>query len=74
MENKRRKSPRDYMLLAIQEMSKSIPERKKPDPSPYVGAVLVFPDGTVETAFRGEFREGDHAEYTLLEKNIGQKI
>lgn len=63
-----RKDPKEYMKLAVEVMKKSIPERKKKDPSPYVGAVLVFPDGTVETAYRGEFREGDHAEYTLLDK------
>lgn len=63
-----RKDPKEYMKLAVEEMKKSIPERKKNDPSPYVGAVLVFPDGTIEKAYRGEFREGDHAEYTLLDK------
>ena len=63
-----RKGPKEYMKLAVEVMKKSIPERKKKDPSPYVGAVLVFPDGTIETAYRGEFREGDHAEYTLLDK------
>ena len=56
------------MKLAVEVMKKSIPERKKKEPSPYVGAVLVFLDGTVETAYRGEYREGDHAEYTLLDK------
>lgn len=35
---------------------------------PRVGAVLLKPDGTVETACRGELRDGDHAEYTLLER------
>ena len=63
-----RKDPKEYMKLAVEVMKKSIPERKKQNPSPYVGAVLVFPDGTVETAHRGELREGDHAEYTLLDK------
>jgi len=63
-----RKDPKEYMKLAIEVMKKSIPERKKKDPSPHVGAVLVFPDGTVETAYRGELREGNHAEYTLLDK------
>ena len=63
-----RKDPKEYMKLAVEVMKKSIHERKKNDPSPYVGAVLVFPDGTVDTAYRGEFREGDHAEYTLLDK------
>jgi len=33
-----------------------------------VGAVLVRPDGSVDTASRGELREGDHAEFTLLER------
>ena len=68
-----RKDPKEYMKLAVEIMKKSIPERKKKDPSPYVGAVLVFPDGTVETAFRGELREGDHAEYTLLDKKHRQR-
>jgi pyrimidine deaminase RibD-like protein len=63
-----RKDPNEYMKLAVEVMKNSLPERKKKDPSPYVGAVLVFPDGTIETAYRGEFREGDHAEYALLDK------
>ena len=56
------------MKLAVEVMKKSIPERKKKDPSPYVGAVLVFPDGTTDTAFRGEQREGNHAEYVALDR------
>lgn len=68
-----RKAPKEYMKLAIEVMKKSIPERKKNDPSPCVGAVLVFPDGTVDTAYRGELREGDHAEYTLLDKKNRHK-
>ena len=68
-----RKAPEDYMKLAVKVMKQSIPERKKKNPSPYVGAVLVFPDGTVETAYRGELREGDHAEYTLLDKKHPSK-
>ena len=36
--------------------------------SPFVGAVLVRPDGSVDIASRGELREGDHAEFTLLER------
>jgi len=68
-ENKR-KEPRFYMKLAIETMKKSVDELNKDAPSPRVGAVLVFPDGTYETAYRGEFREGDHAEYTLLDKKF----
>lgn len=55
-EAKGRKTPKEYMKLAVEVMKQSIHERKKKDPSPYVGVVLVFPDGTVETAYRGEFR------------------
>jgi len=68
-----RKDPKEYMKLAVEVMKFSIHEREKKDPSPYVGAVLVFPDGTVETAYRGEFREGDHAEYTVLDKKNRHK-
>jgi len=68
-----RKEPKEYMKLAVEVMRNSIPERRKKEPSPYVGAVLVFPDGTVETAYRGEFREGDHAEYTVLDKKNRHK-
>lgn len=68
-----RKDPKEYMKLAVEVMKKSISERKKKDPSPYVGAVLVFPDGAVETAYRGEYREGDHAEYTVLDKKNRHK-
>jgi ATP-dependent DNA helicase RecG len=68
-----RKEPRFYMELAIEAMKKSVDELNKDAPSPRVGAVLVFPDGTYETAYRGEFRDGDHAEYTLLDKKFRTK-
>ncbi len=66
----KRKEPRFYMEKAIKVMKDSVDERNKDTPSPRVGAVLVFSDGTYETAYRGEFREGDHAEYTLLDKKF----
>jgi len=69
----KRKEPRFYMELAIEAMKKSVDELNNDAPSPRVGAVLVFPDGTYETAYRGEFREGDHAEYTLLDKKCRTK-
>ena len=68
-----RKEPRFYMQVAIKAMKDSVDEGNKNTPSPRVGAVLVFPDGTYETASRGEFREGDHAEYTLLDKKFRTK-
>lgn len=59
--------------MAIEAMKKSIAEKHKNNPSPNVGAVIVFPDGSFETAHRGELREGDHAEYTLLDKKNQDK-
>jgi len=64
------------MQLAIEVMRQSVSEAR-PDgkANPLVGAVLWRPDGTVETACRGELRNGDHAEYALLErKNRDKKL
>jgi ATP-dependent DNA helicase RecG len=61
--------PRKLMERAIEVMRQSVHERRDDGKaSPLVGAVLYKPDGTIETAYRGELREGDHAEYTLLER------
>ncbi len=68
MAEEKRKSAREYMKMSIKVMRDSIHEKRTDKSSPLVGAVLVFPDGTTDTAFRGELREGDHAEYTLLDK------
>ncbi len=57
------------MERAIDVMRKSVAEpRADGKASPSVGVVLWKPDGTVETACRGELRDGDHAEFTLLER------
>lgn len=67
-------NPRPYMELSINEMNKSKNE-PRPDGKipPKVGAVLVFPDGEVFQAHRGELRDGDHAEYTLIERKLASK-
>ena len=61
--------PRKMMEKAVAVMRQCVaqgrPDGKK---SPAVGAVLVKSDGTIETAYRGELRDGDHAEFTLLER------
>lgn len=59
---------RQYMEMAIRVMNKSIQEPRQDKVSPKVGTVLIKPDGSEETAFRGELRHGDHAEFTLLER------
>lgn len=57
------------MEMAIEVMRQSINEPRDDDAvPPMVGAVLWKPDGTIETAARGELRYGDHAEFTLLER------
>ena len=57
------------MELSINVMKSSIQEKRQDEkPSPFVGAVMVRQDLTYETACRGELREGDHAEFTLLER------
>ncbi len=62
-------SPRYYMEKSIEVMRSSISERRDDaKPTPCVGAVIVLPNGSVDTAYRGELREGDHAEYTLIER------
>ncbi len=61
-------NPRKFMELAIQVMNESIQEPRTDKVSPKVGAVLIKPNGEIDTAFRGELRHGDHAEFTLLER------
>lgn len=60
---------REFMELSVEVMKSSIQERREDEkPSPFVGAVMVREDRSVVTAYRGELREGDHAEFTLLER------
>ncbi len=60
--------PRKLMELAVDVMVKSKREpRGDGKASPLVGAVL-WNDGATDTASRGELRDGDHAEFTLLER------
>lgn len=69
MADKKKMEPIDYMRISIEVMKNSVQEeRAEGEVSPKVGAVLVRPDGTYTTAYRGELRDGDHAEYTLLER------
>jgi ATP-dependent DNA helicase RecG len=60
---------RALMERAVQVMRDSVDESRGDGKAcPRVGAVLVRPDGSVDEACRGELRDGDHAEYTLLER------
>jgi len=69
MSKERETTPRKGMERAVRVMRESVAEpRKDGKAAPKVGAVLLKQDGTFQTAFRGELRYGDHAEYTLLER------
>lgn len=57
-----------FMELAIEEARKSIGEDERAHPK--VGAVVVKNGVVLATAFRGELGEGEHAEYTALEKKL----
>ena len=59
---------RKMMERAVAVMKQSVSEAREDKTTPLVGAVLVKTDGTIETASRGELRDGDHAEFTLLER------
>lgn len=66
--------PRRLMEQAVDVMRQSRAEpRKDGKAMPKVGAVLWHPDGTTQTAHRGELRDGDHAEFTLLERKNRDK-
>jgi len=72
MTAKKKFVPRKMMEKAIEVMRLSVAEnRLDGKPNPLVGAVLVRADGSIETAARAELREGNHAEYTLLERKCG---
>ena len=61
--------PRELMERAVQVMRLSVADARSDGKlNPLVGTVLWEPNGDVETACRGELRDGDHAEYTLLER------
>ena len=58
-----------FMELSIKVMKDSIQEKREDGKvSPLVGVVLVRPDGRITTAYRGELRDAEHAEFTLLER------
>jgi pyrimidine deaminase RibD-like protein len=59
---------RDFMQMAIDEARQSVGEDGRAHPK--VGAVIVK-DGTVlASAHRGELGQGEHAEYTALERKL----
>ena len=66
-------NPREFMELAVEVMQSSVSENRTDKSSPNVGAVIVMPGGRIEKACRGELSDGDHAEYTLLERKLASE-
>lgn len=66
----KRFTPFELMKMAIEESHLSVPEHQdKTDP--LVGAIIATKDGEVlAKAHRGELREGEHCEYTLIERKL----
>ena len=67
---KKKYTPLELMKMAIEESHLSIPEHKdKTDP--LVGAIIATNDGILlGKAHRGELREGEHCEFTLIERRL----
>ena len=62
----------DFMHMAIAEASKCQPENRA---TPLVGALAVRGAEILATAYRGERKKGEHAEFTLLERKLtGQEL
>ncbi len=67
---KKKYTPFEIMKLAIEESHRSIGEHKdKTDP--LVGAIIATKDGVIlGKVHRGELREGEHCEFTLIERRL----
>lgn len=62
---------------AVMERSIALARRCESEPgrvSPKVGAVVVRKGVVIGEAFRGELSPGEHAEFTLLEKKLGDEV
>ena len=67
MSNLTQLDARQLMELAVDVMRQSLPERRTDGKAtPRVGAVIWRAGEDAVSACRGELREGDHAEYTLI--------
>jgi pyrimidine deaminase RibD-like protein len=63
---------RKFMVMAVAEARKCKPEDGRVHPK--VGVVVVKGGAVLATAYRGELRAGDHAEFTALEKKLPDAV
>jgi pyrimidine deaminase RibD-like protein len=68
---------RKFMEMAVAQAREQL-ERYGLDeggerPDPKVGCVVVTKDGKVDAGYRGEIEPGEHAEFTVLEKKMGNE-
>jgi pyrimidine deaminase RibD-like protein len=63
---------RNFMDMAIEEARQSVGEDGRAHPK--VGAVVVKGGKVLATAHRGELKEGEHAEFTALERKLRTEI
>jgi ATP-dependent DNA helicase RecG len=71
--SKRKHTARELMVLAVQEGEHSIPEHDDKE-DPFVGAIVATKDGEIlAKAHRGELRVGEHCEFTLIERKLGDR-
>src|SRR5207302_803137 len=61
---------RKFMEIAIGEARKCKREPGRNDATPMVGVVVVKNGEIIAQAYRGELADGDHAEFTVLEKKL----
>jgi ATP-dependent DNA helicase RecG len=69
-EQMKKYTPRELMELTVAEGERSIPEHNDKE-DPFVGAIVATTEGVIRAkAHRGELREGEHCEFTLLERKL----
>jgi pyrimidine deaminase RibD-like protein len=62
----------NFMNVAVDEARKSVEEDDRAHPK--VGVVVVKNGRILATAHRGELGQGEHAEYTALEKKLPHEM
>ena len=72
MTNDKENSSIDFMKIAIEESKKTKGEKRRKY-FPKVGVVVVKDGKVVEKGCRGELADGEHAEYSVLERKCMEK-